>query len=110
MLNLYPYNNGHTLLSPYRHVGQLDRVTDAEYTELFKMLRDTVRRLDRILKPQGYNIGFNIGRTAGAGFDRHLHLHVVPRWNGDTNFMPVIGRTKVISESLDELWRRFVTR
>jgi ATP adenylyltransferase len=103
MLNLYPYNNGHVLISPYRHLKNVTDFTPAESKELFEMIQRTVKKLDKILKPDGYNIGANIGRAAGAGFDKHVHFHVVPRWVGDTNFMPVNGDTKIISESLDAL-------
>ncbi|HTL70981.1 MAG TPA: HIT domain-containing protein [Candidatus Eisenbacteria bacterium] len=109
MLNLYPYNNGHLMIAPYRHVRSVTGLTAEETAEVFSMMKDAVRRLDRLVRPHGYNIGFNIGRAAGAGYDGHAHLHVVPRWNGDTNFMPVAGGTKVISESLDEMWRALTT-
>lgn len=106
MLNLYPYNNGHIMISPYRHVKKLTALTREEFLELFAMLKRTQKVLQKALKPHGYNVGFNSGRVAGAGYDKHAHLHVVPRWLGDTNFMPVIGETKVISESLEGLRKR----
>ena len=103
MLNLYPYNNGHLMIAPYRHVTALAGITPSEWTELLRVSQRLTRRLGRMLHPQAYNVGFNIGRASGAGFD-HLHLHVVPRWAGDTNFMPVLARTKVISQSLEALY------
>jgi ATP adenylyltransferase len=100
MMNLYPYNNGHLLVAPYRHVGTLDELETDEITALGLMLRKAVGWLERAYKPNGYNIGMNLGRIAGAGLPGHLHYHIVPRWDGDTNFMPVLGCAKVISEGL----------
>lgn len=106
MLNIYPYNNGHLLVSPLRHVADIDLLNEEEILDMFECLKRAKGMLQKILKPQGYNLGFNLGRNAGAGIIGHLHLHIVPRWMGDTNFMPVISNTKVISQSLDELSRR----
>jgi len=106
MLNLYPYNNGHILVSPRRHVKSIESLTDAEALDLINCLKRAKRMLDKELNPQGYNIGINISGAAGAGITGHLHLHIVPRWQGDTNFMPVLTSTKVISQSLYELRRR----
>jgi ATP adenylyltransferase len=103
MLNIYPYNNGHTLVSPLRHVAEFSNLKDAETLDLFKALGSTKKILDKTLKPHGYNIGINLGSEAGAGIPGHLHIHIVPRWRGDTNFMPTIYATKVISQSLEEL-------
>jgi ATP adenylyltransferase len=108
ILNLYPYNNGHVMIAPYRHLKDLRLLSGDETTEIFAMAKALLDRLDKVMKPDGYNVGFNVGRAAGAGYDRHVHLHVVPRWNGDTNFMPVLSGTKVISESLDELRERLL--
>ena len=105
LLNIYPYNNGHVMVAPFRHVGELEKLTIPEQRGLLALVTETVRILKKSLKPQGFNIGMNIGRMAGAGFDRHLHVHIVPRWKGDTNFMPVVAETKVISQSLNELYR-----
>ena len=105
MLNLYPYNNGHVMVAPVRHVGELDALTAAEWAQIGRLSQQLTRRLRTALHPHGFNIGMNVGRVAGAGFPGHLHLHLVPRWNGDTNFMPVTGGTKVISQSLHELYR-----
>lgn len=101
MLNAYPYNNAHVMVAPYRHVDALDKLRDAEITDLFKLVNIIKLRIDRRLAPHGYNIGINIGRVGGAGFTGHVHVHIVPRWNGDTNFMPALAGVKVISESLD---------
>ncbi|MDP2831627.1 MAG: HIT domain-containing protein [Candidatus Omnitrophota bacterium] len=103
LLNIYPYNNGHLLISPLRHVADIELLSEEEALDMFKCLKRSKLLLQKVLKPQGYNIGFNLGRQAGAGITGHLHLHIVPRWEGDTNFMPVIGNTKVISQSLEEL-------
>jgi ATP adenylyltransferase len=106
LLNIYPYNNGHLLVSPLRHIAGIELLSQEEILDMFKCLKRAKRLLEKVLKPQGYNLGFNLGRNAGAGIIGHLHLHIVPRWVGDTNFMPVIGNTKVISQSLEELSRR----
>ena len=103
LLNIYPYNNGHLLVSPLRHTGDLDLLSDEEALDLINCAKKAKRLLAKVLKPHGYNLGFNLGRQAGAGITRHLHMHIVPRWAGDTNFMPVTGKVKVISQSLDEL-------
>ena len=105
LLNIYPYNNGHLLVSPLRHIADIELLDDGEVWDMFKCLKRAKGLLQKVLKPQGYNIGFNLGRQAGAGITGHLHLHIVPRWSGDVNFMPVIGNTKIISQSLNELSR-----
>ena len=104
ILNRYPYNNGHVMVAPLRHVKSLELLNDREVLDLMKLVNQTKRVLDKTLKPQGYNIGINMGKIAGAGFDGHVHVHIVPRWAGDTNCMPVLGNVKVISESLDSLY------
>ena len=104
LLNLYPYNNGHLMIAPYRHIGAMDQLRPAEWAETLQLSQTLLRRLRAALRPHAFNIGMNLGRSAGAGIPGHLHLHIVPRWNGDTNFMPVLGRTKVLSQSLDELY------
>ncbi len=103
MLNRYPYNNGHFMVAPKRHVGRLEALRPSEWLELLRLSRRIMARINTRLHPDGFNAGFNLGKTSGAGFPGHLHLHVVPRWNGDTNFMPVIGQTKVVSQWLDEV-------
>jgi ATP adenylyltransferase len=107
MLNIYPYNNGHVMVAPLRHVKGLKDLSDDEIADLFRVAKRVMAILDRKLKPHGYNLGMNIGRVAGAGFENHLHLHIVPRWRGDTNFMPVVADTKIVSESLDTLHKIF---
>jgi ATP adenylyltransferase len=106
VLNLFPYNNGHVLVLPNRHVADLSKLTEEENTDLFRLLNYTKGLLDKTLKPAGYNVGMNLGRVAGAGFPGHLHIHIVPRWKGDSNFMPVIADTKIISQSLQTLHQR----
>ncbi|PKN35780.1 MAG: HIT family hydrolase [Deltaproteobacteria bacterium HGW-Deltaproteobacteria-19] len=100
MLNRYPYNNGHLLVMPARHVANLEDLTGEERTELFDLLDRSVRVLREVLGPEGINVGINLGRAAGAGVEDHLHIHVVPRWSGDTNSMTVVGGIRVIPDSL----------
>ncbi|MGB5894688.1 MAG: HIT domain-containing protein [Ignavibacteriaceae bacterium] len=102
LLNLYPYNNGHLMIIPFRHIGDLDDLSDKEGHEIIKELQIARRSLKVISQPHGFNIGANIGRAGGAGIDEHIHFHIVPRWSGDTNFMPVLGEVKVISQELKE--------
>ena len=106
ILNKFPYNNGHLMVVPRRHGAELAALPEDELTELTQMLRVALRLVRRAYSPQGANLGMNLGRPAGAGIDQHLHWHVVPRWNGDTNFMPVIGETKVMIEHLSASWDR----
>ncbi|MCX5685956.1 MAG: HIT domain-containing protein [Candidatus Omnitrophica bacterium] len=105
MLNLYPYNNGHVMVAPYRHVKSLEQLSDVELLGIFKLLNRIKSLIDKKLKPHGYNIGINLGRIGGAGFAGHVHIHIVPRWAGDTNFMPITADTKVVSESLEAMYR-----
>ncbi|HYR49558.1 MAG TPA: HIT domain-containing protein [Candidatus Eisenbacteria bacterium] len=102
MLNKFPYNPGHTIVAPHAHVPGLENLDDDQTTHLMRALRKTIDVLRSELHPEGFNIGANIGRAAGAGIPDHVHLHVVPRWNGDTNFMPVIDDVKVVNESLEK--------
>ena len=102
MLNKFPYNNGHFLIAPYRHIGDFNSLTIDEMTAIMQLINDTIKVLDYSIKPHGYNIGANIGREAGAGVPGHLHFHIVPRWNGDTSFMPLISETKVVSQALED--------
>ncbi len=108
VLNIYPYNNGHSLVVPLRKVKDLSLLTSPEKTDLYALLEYTKELLDEVLRPQGYNIGINLGRTAGAGFPQHLHIHIVPRWLGDANFMPITAHTKVISQSMQVLYDQLV--
>ena len=104
VLNRYPYNNGHLLVAPLRHCAQLSELDDALQLELLQTISRMVGVLERVMKPQGFNIGLNIGRAAGAGVPGHLHWHIVPRWTGDTNFMPTIAGVHTIPQSLEALW------
>ena len=106
MLNRYPYNVGHVMIAVRRHTGSLTRLTPEEAVEVTEQLGRVERAIAREYRPHGFNIGINLGRVAGAGVLGHLHWHVVPRWNGDTNFMPVTARTKVLPESLDRTYER----
>ena len=104
VLNRYPYNNGHLLVAPRRHVGELADMTRDEQVECLEQLARLTRIYREILNAEGFNIGLNLGRAAGAGLPGHLHWHLVPRWPGDNNFMPVLAGTRVISQSLESLW------
>ncbi len=104
ILNLYPYNNGHLLIAPYRHVGELEALAPAEWAESLRLCQRLMKRLKQVIRPHGFNLGVNLGRAAGAGIPGHFHLHLVPRWKGDTNFISVVGNAKVISQSLDETY------
>jgi ATP adenylyltransferase len=106
VLNKFPYNPGHILVVPLRHVGELEDVTAEENAELQALLQRAIRAIRRTADPHGFNIGLNLGRMAGAGIPEHLHWHVVPRWSGDTNFMPVVGDTRVLPELLGETYQR----
>lgn len=104
ILNRYPYNNGHLLIAPLAHKGRLGELADAEHLECQQYLSQAIGILETALKAEGFNVGLNLGRVAGAGLPGHLHWHVVPRWSGDTNFMPALANVKVIPQSLDALW------
>ena len=103
VLNMYPYTGGHLLVVPYKQTPDLDGLTDEELANLWKLTRRCLNALALTMKPDGFNIGINLGKSAGAGIMEHLHIHVVPRWNGDTNFMPVIANTTVLPEALADL-------
>ena len=106
IMNSYPYNPGHLMVAPYRHVANLEELTDEERHEHFDMVSRGVELLKEIFNPTGFNIGMNIGRVAGAGIDDHIHTHIVPRWQGDTNFMPVIADVRVVPEALAETYAK----
>ncbi|MCI2415058.1 MAG: HIT domain-containing protein [Candidatus Aramenus sp.] len=106
ILNKFPYNPAHVMVVPYRHVSSIELLEEDEYRDLFKLVKKSVLVLKKVYGPEGFNIGMNIGRTAGAGIESHIHVHVVPRWNGDANFMPVISNTKVISEMLETTYEK----
>jgi ATP adenylyltransferase len=104
VLNRFPYNNGHLLVAPLAHKGKLEELSSEELLETMETLRRMVQVLDDLMRPDGYNIGLNLGHAAGAGLPGHLHWHIVPRWHGDTNFMPLLAHTKVIVQSLEALY------
>ncbi len=106
VMNRYPYNAGHLLVLPYREVAKLEDLKKEERHELMDLIIEAQNILTRALRPNGFNTGFNFGDAGGAGIPCHLHCHVVPRWNGDTNFMPVIGNTRVLPDSMDAMWQR----
>jgi len=106
MLNLYPYNNGHLMVSPYAHVASLEKLENDDRNALFETVTNAIANLRKEMSPEGFNIGINIGTVAGAGISDHVHVHIVPRWAGDTNFMPVIGEAKVISQAIEETYQK----
>lgn len=104
LMNLYPYNNCHLMVVPYRHTGNPLELSAEELSEIMEMTQRWVAVIKRSVNPDGFNIGMNVGRSAGAGMAAHLHMHIVPRWNGDTNFMSVTGNARVINQALEETW------
>ncbi|MEM8487395.1 MAG: HIT domain-containing protein [Bacteroidota bacterium] len=109
IMNLYPYNNGHLMVVPYREVADYAALSVAEITELGLVLKRCIQVLKQALSPDGFNVGMNLGKAAGAGIPRHLHMHIVPRWDGDTNFMPTLAETKVIPEALRDSYKKIKT-
>jgi len=108
MLNAFPYTNGHLLVAPYKHTANLSELDDAEHLEIGRLVTAGVRWIEDAYRPDGFNIGVNLGRAAGAGIPTHVHWHIVPRWNGDTNFMTTIGEVRVLPQSLEESYDRLV--
>lgn len=108
MMNRFPYNNGHVMVAPFRHTGNFEDLNDNESLDLTKLLQLCMRAIRRVLNPHGFNIGINVGRAAGAGVIDHIHVHVVPRWGGDTNFMPVLSETKIINEKLEQTYDKLL--
>jgi len=106
ILNAFPYNNGHMMVAPFRHTADLESLQPEEQADIFRLTQLCVRLLRTAYQPDGYNLGMNLGKTAGAGVADHLHMHIVPRWNGDTNFMPIVADTKVLPDSLDNTYRK----
>ncbi len=104
ILNRYPYNNGHLMVAPNLHKDDLSRLSNSEMLEFLTLTRDVKDILNKKMRPDGFNLGINLGKVAGAGVEGHIHLHIVPRWNGDTNFMPVISDTKVMPQLLEDLY------
>jgi ATP adenylyltransferase len=103
LLNKYPYNGGHLMVVPYKQTANLNDLTDEEMVDLMRLTRRCLNALSQVMKPDGFNVGLNLGRCAGAGIIEHLHVHVVPRWNGDTNFMPVLADTRVVPDALADV-------
>jgi len=110
VLNRFPYNNGHLLVAPKLHLGRLDEVSPEAHAELSAKLTEWVGRLEKLMNPDGFNIGLNLGRPAGAGLPGHIHWHIVPRWDGDTNFMPTVAGVRVIPQALEALWEMLADR
>jgi len=104
IMNRYPYNAGHLMVLPVRHVGGMEDLSPAEAAEVWRLAVEAKAALDRVVRPDGYNVGLNLGRAAGAGVAEHLHLHVVPRWVGDTNFLPVLDDVRVVNQYLEDLY------
>lgn len=105
ILNLYPYTNGHLMVAPFAHIGRIQDIPEQTTTEMLALAKLAMNRLEDVYGPQGFNVGFNQGRAAGAGVEHHIHMHVVPRWGGDTNFMPVIADHRVMPQSLEDSYR-----
>ncbi|MFQ5867055.1 MAG: HIT domain-containing protein [bacterium] len=109
ILNTFPYNNGHLLVAPYKHVPDFDGLEESELEELIGLVKKCTQILKRTLKPEGFNIGLNLGKVAGAGVEGHIHIHIVPRWEGDTSFISTVGNTKIIPESLDDTFGKLLS-
>jgi len=110
IMNAFPYSNGHLLIPPYRHVADLGELSDEESLEMMQLSQKSCAALREVCRPDGFNLGINLGTAAGAGIADHLHIHIVPRWNGDTNFMPVLADVKVIPEALQETYAKLKTQ
>ncbi|MCD6562156.1 MAG: HIT domain-containing protein [Deltaproteobacteria bacterium] len=108
MMNRYPYNNGHLLVAPVRHVPGLEFLSEEETIDLMKMVRVSIAALRKIMAPEGFNVGLNLGAVAGAGVEEHMHFHIVPRWNGDTNCMTVLGDVRVIPQHIKETYAKLL--
>lgn len=108
IMNRYPYNNGHLMISPYKHVSRLEDLDRDMAQDMFWLLRNSNLILQECMKPEGFNIGINIGKVGGAGIEDHIHIHIVPRWNGDTNFMPVLGNVRVMPEYLQDTYEKLL--
>ena len=110
IVNSFPYNPGHLMVAPFRHVGAFTALEAAELADVDALVARSIRALEQEMEPHGFNLGMNLGRVAGAGIPDHVHWHLVPRWNGDTNFMPVVGQTRVLPELLEETYARLRPR
>ena len=106
ILNNYPYNPGHVMVAPYRHFKEIEDISDDEALELIELTKKAVKVIKKVMKPDGFNIGINIGKVAGAGIEGHLHVHIVPRWEGDTSFMPVLADVKIITEAVQDTYKK----
>ena len=104
LMNIYPYNNGHIMIAPYAHVSSLTELAHQQITDLFRVTQLCEHVLTQMIQPEGFNIGINLGKVAGAGVEDHLHVHIVPRWNGDTNYMTTISNTRVIPQQLEDMY------
>jgi ATP adenylyltransferase len=108
IMNIFPYNSAHVMVSPFRHIGCLNAQNAEEIKEMNNLTHSTIEILRAVINPEGFNVGYNIGKAAGAGYDEHIHCHIVPRWTGDTNFMPVLGETKVHPEHLKTTFKKLL--
>lgn len=108
LMNLYPYTTGHLMVAPYRHVGRIADLNDQELCEIMRLVSWCEKVLSKAIHPDGFNVGMNIGKCAGAGYPGHIHMHIVPRWEGDTNFMPIVGEVKVLPETLIETYNKII--
>ena len=108
IMNIFPYNSAHIMVSPFRHIGCLTAQNDEEIKEMNDLTRRSIEIFRAVINPEGFNVGYNIGKAAGAGYDEHIHCHIVPRWTGDTNFMPVLGETKVHPEHLKTTYKKLL--
>lgn len=106
VLNKYPYNNGHLLVMPRRHVAEYEKLSDVELNGITRLTKESLKILKKVYQPQGFNVGINLGGSAGAGIPDHLHQHIIPRWNGDTNFFPLIAKTKLVVETLEQSYNQ----
>lgn len=106
MLNAFPYNNGHLMVAPYRHIGDISLLSSEEMCDIMRLTQESCAILKKVYSPDGFNVGMNLGKIAGAGIADHIHMHIVPRWNGDTNFMPVIADTKVLPDALETCYKK----
>ncbi len=106
IMNIFPYNSAHIMVSPYRHIGCITEQNDSEKLEVNQLTQESIKILKAVIGPDGFNVGYNIGKAAGAGYDEHIHCHIVPRWSGDTNFMPVLGEVKVHPEHLRSTYEK----
>ncbi len=110
LMNRYPYNNGHLMIAPNRHIHDMPQLNAEERLETMDLVAEAIDMLRAVIRPDGFNIGVNLGKIAGAGLETHIHTHIVPRWNGDTNFMPVIADVKVIPQALDDLYQQLADK